>query len=166
MWARAIEAGCLPTPYIRTFLYAYSPLRAASAPRNRRLGGISNNRSNFQRITPLFVAKSLDTMYQNPDICALNSSRYTRLANSAQARKRARQNSAARQHNASQRSALRTSIKSFLKTVEGGDVEASRAAYTRTVSAIDRGVNKGLHHKNRAARLKSRLNNRLRALNG
>jgi small subunit ribosomal protein S20 len=103
-------------------------------------------------------------MGQNPDICALKTLRLKRLANSAQARKRVRQNTVSRVHNASQRSALRTSIKNFLKTIDEGDKEASRAAYTRTVSAIDVGVNKGLHHKNRAARLKSRLNTRLKNL--
>ena len=86
------------------------------------------------------------------------------MANSPQARKRARQNLPRRLRNASQQSTLRTSIKSFLKSLEQNDVEAARAAYRETTSSIDRAVHKGLHHKNRAARLKSRLNNRLRQL--
>ena len=88
------------------------------------------------------------------------------MANSAQARKRVRQNSASRLNKAGQRSALRTSIKSFLKIVESGDAQASRAAYTSAVSAIDKAARKGMHHKNRAARLKSRLNIRLKAISG
>ncbi len=87
------------------------------------------------------------------------------MANSPQARKRARQNSNRRLHNMSQRSSLRTSIKKFLKLVAGDDCEKAADAYRRAASDIDRAAAKGLHHKNRAARLKKRLNNRLRALN-
>ncbi|MCY4049873.1 MAG: 30S ribosomal protein S20 [Gammaproteobacteria bacterium] len=87
------------------------------------------------------------------------------MANSPQARKRARQNIKQREHNMSQRSALRSSIKKFLKTISSGQREASEKAYRETVSKIDSATSKGLHHRNRAARLKSRLNNRLRILN-
>jgi len=98
------------------------------------------------------------------------------LANSPQARKRARQNISRRQRNLSQRSSLRTAIKKFLKLVDGSKKsdqsddpsdsrEAAANAYREAASHIDRAVSKGLHHKNRAARLKKRLNNRLRALN-
>ena len=87
------------------------------------------------------------------------------MANSPQARKRARQNSNRRLHNMSQRSSLRTSIKKFLKLVAGDDREKAADAYRRAASDIDRAAAKGLHNKNRAARLKKRLNNRLRALN-
>lgn len=87
------------------------------------------------------------------------------MANSAQSRKRARQNSTRRLRNMSQRSALRTSIKKFLKLVGAGDREGATEAYRRATSDIDRAAAKNLHHKNRAARLKRRLNNRLRAIN-
>ena len=87
------------------------------------------------------------------------------VANSAQALKRARQNVNNRLRNASQRSTLRTSIKKFLKSLEGGDAAAAQVAYREVTSTIDSSVHKGLHHKNRAARLKSRLNTRLRQLN-
>jgi len=96
------------------------------------------------------------------------------VANSPQARKRARQNTARRSRNMSGRSALRTAIKQFIKLVGGGksagaaqpavDIDAATAAYRAAASNIDRAVGKGLHHKNRAARLKRRLNNRLRAV--
>lgn len=86
------------------------------------------------------------------------------MANSAQARKRARQNDVRRAHNAAQRARLRTSIKSFLKHVEAKDSEAAQSAYRSAASLIDKAAGAGLHHKNRAARLKSRLNNRLRSL--
>ena len=86
------------------------------------------------------------------------------MANSPQARKRARQNVKRRNHNMSQRSALRTSIKKLLKLIDANNVEGARAAYGETTSHIDRAASKGLHHANRAARLKRRLNNRLRAI--
>lgn len=86
------------------------------------------------------------------------------MANSPQARKRARQNSVRRLRNASQRTYVRTAIKKLLKAIEDGDKKAAQESYKLSVSAIDKAVVKGLHHKNRAARLKSRLNNRLRAM--
>jgi len=86
------------------------------------------------------------------------------LANSPQARKRARQHNKRRIHNMSQRSAMRSSIKKMLKLIAGKDEENATAAYRDAVSKIDRAQTRGLHHKNRAARLKSRLNNRLRTI--
>ena len=88
----------------------------------------------------------------------------TIVANTIQSRKRARQNTRRRLRNMSGRSALRTAIKKFLKLAGGGDREAAAGAYRAAGAAIDRAANKGLHRKNRAARLKRRLNNRLRAL--
>ena len=88
------------------------------------------------------------------------------MANSPQARKRARQASKRRLHNMSQRSSLRSSIKKLLKVIESNDRDAATAAYREAVSKIDRAASKGLHPRNRAARLKSRLNNRLRSLTG
>lgn len=64
----------------------------------------------------------------------------------------------------SQRSALRTSIKKLLKLINDNDSEGAKSAYRDATSHIDRAASKGLHHANRAARLKKRLNNRLRAL--
>ena len=64
----------------------------------------------------------------------------------------------------SQRSALRTSIKKLLKSIEEKNVDEAKSAYRDAVSRIDRSASKGLHHGNRAARLKKRLNNRLRSI--
>ena len=86
------------------------------------------------------------------------------MANSPQARKRARQNDKRRAHNHGIRASMRTAIKKFLKTVAAGDRQAAVEAYRRTVSVIDRVAGKGLTHRNKAARLKSRLNNRLRGM--
>ena len=86
------------------------------------------------------------------------------MANSAQARKRARQNQTARLRNASQRSNLRTSLKNFVTALQSKDSDAAKAAYRDATSSIDRAIHKGLHNKSRAARLKRRLNDRLRQL--
>jgi len=79
------------------------------------------------------------------------------MANSAQARKRARQAVKQRAHNASLRSELRTAIKKVIKAVEAGDKAAAQTAYTANVSVIDRIADKNIIHKNKAARHKSRL---------
>lgn len=86
------------------------------------------------------------------------------MANSPQARKRAKQNSARRLQNHSQRSAVRTAVKKLEAAIETGDQAAAQAAYQTSVSMIDKATVRGLHHKNRAARLKSRLNSRVKAM--
>jgi len=86
------------------------------------------------------------------------------LANSAQAKKRARQAEQNRQQNASYRSMFRTSVKKVLAAVKTGDKSAAQAAYTQAVSIIDKTAGKGLIHQNKADRHKSRLNARIRAL--
>lgn len=86
------------------------------------------------------------------------------MANLPSARKRARQAETRRLRNASQRSNLRTFIKKVLAAVDAGDREQAEAAFRAAVPVIDSAVNKGLIHKNKAARSKSRLNARLRSL--
>ena len=86
------------------------------------------------------------------------------MANSAQARKRAKQASRHRTHNVPLRSRARTAIKKTLKAIHAGDGEAARAAFREAVPVIDRMADKGLMHKNKAARHKSRLNTRVKAL--
>jgi small subunit ribosomal protein S20 len=86
------------------------------------------------------------------------------LANSAQARKRARQAEKHRQQNASQRSTLRTRIKNVVKAAATGDAASAQSAYQVAVPVIDAMAGKGLIHKNKAARQKSRLNQRVRSM--
>lgn len=86
------------------------------------------------------------------------------MANSPQARKRARQAEKSRQQNASMRSMLRTSIKKVLKALSAGEKGQAEEAYKAAVPMIDRMASKGIIHKNKAARHKSRLNARVRAL--
>ncbi len=84
------------------------------------------------------------------------------MANSLSARKRARQAEKHRLRNASQRSHARTAIKKVRAAIESGDKSAAEEAYKAAVPAIDRSVSKGLMHRNKAARHKSRLNNHVR----
>lgn len=86
------------------------------------------------------------------------------MANSSQARKRARQAEARRKHNMSHRSLLRTRIKQVRNAVAANDKEAATAALTNAVPVIDRMVNKNIIHKNTAARQKSRLSAAVKAL--
>ena len=86
------------------------------------------------------------------------------MANSPQARKRARQNDKRRVHNASLRSLVRTKIKQVIAAAYTGSAEDARAAYDSAVPVIDKMANRGIIKKNKAARHKSRLNARVKAL--
>jgi small subunit ribosomal protein S20 len=86
------------------------------------------------------------------------------MANTPQAKKRARQAENNRVRNAGQRSNLRTFIKKVLAAVKEGNKEKAQAAFKTAEPVIDSAVNKGLIHKNKAARSKSRLSARVKAL--
>jgi small subunit ribosomal protein S20 len=86
------------------------------------------------------------------------------VANSPQARKRARQNEKRRKHNASVRSMVRTYLKKTYAAIVSGEAEAAQAAYNAVVPVLDRIADKGIIHKNKAARHKSRLNAQVKAL--
>ncbi|MCB1895246.1 MAG: 30S ribosomal protein S20 [Zoogloeaceae bacterium] len=86
------------------------------------------------------------------------------MANSAQARKRARQATIARAHNASLRSRLRTAIKAVRKAVDAGDKAAAQQVYRSSTSIIDSIADKRIIHKNKAARHKSRLSAAIKAM--
>jgi len=86
------------------------------------------------------------------------------VANIKSAQKRARTAEKTRKHNMGLRSKMRTKIKNVLKAVESGDKDAAVAAYKEAVPVIDSMVGKGIVNKNKAARHKSRLNARLKAL--
>lgn len=79
------------------------------------------------------------------------------MANTAQARKRARQSVARNKHNASMRSMLRTSIKRVRQAVDAGDKATAEEIFRKATSMIDRVADKNIIHKNKAARHKSRL---------
>lgn len=86
------------------------------------------------------------------------------MANSPQAKKRARQNEKARKHNASLRSMGRTYLKKVVNAIEAGNLEAAKTAYAAAIPVLDRIADKGLIHKNKAARHKSRLNSKIKAM--
>lgn len=86
------------------------------------------------------------------------------MANSSQARKRARQAEKRRLQNASSRSMLRTSIKKVVKAIQTGDKQAASQAFKDAVPTIDSAAGSGMIHANKAARHKSRLNAQIKAL--
>ena len=79
------------------------------------------------------------------------------MANTKQARHRARQSTIRNAHNSAQRSRLRTAVKSVRKAVEAGDKKAALDALSNATSVIDSIADKKVVHKNTAARNKSRL---------
>ena len=79
------------------------------------------------------------------------------MANHKSAEKRVRQNLKRNEQNRSNRSKLRTQIKKLRSAVASSDKSLSTELLNPTVSVIDKAVNKGLIHKNTAARYKSRL---------
>tara|TARA_R110000782_G_scaffold86850_1_gene168267 strand:- start:426 stop:692 length:267 start_codon:yes stop_codon:yes gene_type:complete len=86
------------------------------------------------------------------------------VANIKSAQKRARQAEKTRKHNMGLRSRMRTLIKNVVNACEAGDSAAATAAYKLAVPTIDSMINKGIVSKNKAARHKSRLNARIKAL--
>ncbi len=86
------------------------------------------------------------------------------MANTAQARKRVRQAEKSRQRNAGLRSRMRTQIKKCISAIRTGDKETAQQVFKGMVSEVDVMARKGLLHKNKAARHKSRLNSRIRAM--
>jgi len=86
------------------------------------------------------------------------------MANTAQARKRARQATKQRAHNASLRSTLRTAIKKILKAIQSGDKAAAKTSFQENVSVIDRIADKKIIHKNKASRHKHRLNAAIKSM--
>jgi small subunit ribosomal protein S20 len=79
------------------------------------------------------------------------------MANSVQARKRAKQAAKLNSHNSAIRSAMRTAVKKVRAAVEAGNKEAAQAVYIETTKTLDRVADKRIIHKNKASRQKSRL---------
>ena len=86
------------------------------------------------------------------------------MANSSQSRKRARQAETRRQRNASQRSMARTYVKRVRGAIADGDAKAAAEAFEAAVPVIDRMAQRGIMHKNKAARQKSRLSTGIQKL--
>lgn len=86
------------------------------------------------------------------------------MANTAQARKRVRQNDKQRDHNASLRSTLRTAVKRVRQAIEAGDKTAAQTVFQQSAAIIDRIADKKIIHKNKASRHKSRLSAQIKAI--
>jgi len=86
------------------------------------------------------------------------------LANSKQAKKRATQSEKRRLLKSSQRATFRTYVKKVAAAIDAGDKEAAQQAFAAAVPVIDRIADKGVIHKNKAARHKSRLNAHIKAM--
>ena len=82
----------------------------------------------------------------------------------ASGRKRARQDVHLNAANTSLRSKYRTSVKNVEKAVAAGDRDKAQSAFARMQSVVDQVADKGIFHKNKAARDKSRLSAKLKAL--
>jgi small subunit ribosomal protein S20 len=86
------------------------------------------------------------------------------MANSAQARKRARQSDKQRLHNNSMRSELRTAIKRVAKAILAGDKAAAQTIFSESTGIVDSIADKKIIHKNKAARHKSRMSAAIKAM--
>ncbi|MGO1463372.1 MAG: 30S ribosomal protein S20 [Marinobacter sp.] len=86
------------------------------------------------------------------------------MANTPQAKKRARQNENSRKHNASLRSMTRTYMKKVQAKIDSGNYEEAQTAFQTAQPIMDSMINKGVFSKNKVARLKSRMVTKIKAL--
>ena len=86
------------------------------------------------------------------------------MANIASAKKRARQAAKRRLHNMSQRSLLRGQIKKVINAIQKGEKDLADKAFLEAVPVINKMVQRGLIHKNKAARHMRKMNAQIRAL--
>ncbi len=86
------------------------------------------------------------------------------MANSLQAKKRARQAEVRRKRNASRRSMMRTYVKAVVNAIAGNDKDTAEKAFKSAVPVLDKSAQQGLISKNKAARHKSRLNAQIKAM--
>lgn len=86
------------------------------------------------------------------------------MAHSLSAKKRVRQNAKRRVRNRARKSMVKTQIKHFLKAISEGNAENAKEQYRLLVKRVDKVAASSTMHKNTAARIKSRMNKRLKAL--
>lgn len=86
------------------------------------------------------------------------------MANSKSAKKRAVQAEKRRQHNASRRSMMRTYVKKVIAAIEAGDKATAEKEFAVAQPILDRMASKGIIHKNKASRSKSRIVAAIKAL--
>ena len=86
------------------------------------------------------------------------------MADHYSALKRARQTVTKTTQNRTNKSRLRTALRTLREAIAKGDKAEAQKAYSTTVSVVDKGVQKGVLHKNTASRYKARLNKRVKAV--
>ena len=86
------------------------------------------------------------------------------MANTPQSEKRARQSEARYAVNKARRSRIRTYLRKVEEAIASGNADAAKAALLAVQPELDRGVTKGVLHKNTVARKMSRLSSRVKAL--
>ncbi|MEM8801612.1 MAG: 30S ribosomal protein S20 [Pseudomonadota bacterium] len=86
------------------------------------------------------------------------------MANSPQAKKRARQNERRLEVNKARRSRIRTFLRKVEEAIASGDKDAAMSALRQAQPELMRGVTKGVYHKNTASRKMSRLAARVKAI--
>ena len=86
------------------------------------------------------------------------------MPNNASAKKRMRQNEVRRGRNRARRSRLRSALRLLDEAIEAGDLERVRERWAETQTLLDRTAQRGVIHRNLAARKKSRLARRIRAI--
>jgi len=86
------------------------------------------------------------------------------MANSPQAKKRARQNEKRHEINKARRSRIRTFLRKVEEAIASGDKDAAGSALKAAQPELMRGVTKGVYHKNTVARKMSRLSARVKAI--
>ncbi|MAY73484.1 MAG: 30S ribosomal protein S20 [Phycisphaerae bacterium] len=86
------------------------------------------------------------------------------MAHTVSAKKRIRQNHASRRRNIWRLRAMRVAIKEFQTALAAGDAGSAREKFQHAASIVDKTAQKGVIHRNQAARRKSRMNARLKAL--
>jgi small subunit ribosomal protein S20 len=86
------------------------------------------------------------------------------MANHLSALKRARQTERRTTRNRANTSALRTQLRELRETIAKGDKASAEQIYRKTVSALDKAIQKGTLHENTVSRYKSRLGTRVSAM--
>ena len=86
------------------------------------------------------------------------------MANIKSAKKRIKTNEKARMRNKTLRTALKTTVKNLEVAIASGDKEVAQVELTKTIKRLDSSVNKGIIHKNKSARSKSRLTKKVNAM--
>ena len=86
------------------------------------------------------------------------------MANIKSAKKRAKQTVVRNARNVAQRSMLRSAVKKVVKALDANDAAGAETAFASAQPLLDRMAARGLIHKNKAARHKSRLTARIKAL--